>query len=189
MNNPYAEGKTIYLRSPTIEDVEGRWHEWFSDYNTTKYLVDRYWPNSIESQKEFFLSTKNDRNRLVLSVVCKDTDQHIGVCNLSSINWVHRYADIALVIGEDKYRNGAVAIEVFSMLLEIAFLRLNLMNVKGEYMSSNPLTDMLMKLFGFDVIGEYKNLLSFGGKSVNTICAQLSRENWIERNKNKTESG
>ena len=54
MKNPYIVGKSIYLRHPTLEDVEGDWYEWLSDPEITKYLPERYWPNSIESQIEFF---------------------------------------------------------------------------------------------------------------------------------------
>mgnify|MGYP000190897343 FL=1 len=56
MINPYVVGEHIYLRYPTEEDASGRWYEWFSDEETTKYLVDRYWPNSIESQLVFLKS-------------------------------------------------------------------------------------------------------------------------------------
>ena len=54
----------------------------------------RFWPNSIESQKIFYDSLHNDRNKLVLSIVLKSNDKHIGVISLACINWVHRYADL-----------------------------------------------------------------------------------------------
>lgn len=182
MNNPYAIGKCIYLRAPTIADVEGLWHEWFSDPETTQYLIDRYWPNTVESQKEFFESIKNSQSRLVLSIVDKETDEHIGVCNLNAINWVHRFADIALVIGSKEYRNGQVALETVSLLLKIAFLRLNLLNVKGGFLASNPLTELIIKIFDFEIAGRYKNLCSYQGDCVDLVQVQLSREKWYDRN-------
>jgi ribosomal-protein-alanine N-acetyltransferase len=185
MNNPYAIGSSIYLRAPNMTDAEGAWHEWFSDPETTQYLSDRNWPNTVDMQREFFVSIQNDKNRLVLSVVDKVSDQHIGVCNLSSISWIHRYADIALVIGDKRFRNGQVAIETMSLLLEIAFLRLNLNNVKGSHLATNPATAMLMKLFHFDVCGRNVGLLNFRGACVDSINVQLNRETWIRRNPGK----
>ncbi len=185
MYNPYAIGQLIYLRAPSKEDVEGHWHEWFSDPETTQFLSDRYWPNTADLQREFFDSIQHDKNRLVLSVIDKETDEHIGVCNLSSINWIHRYADIALVIGEKQFRNGQIAIETISLLLEVAFLRLNLRNVKGSYISSNKATAMLMKLFKFDTCGRNKELLNFRGQYVDSISVQLSRDTWLEANADK----
>jgi RimJ/RimL family protein N-acetyltransferase len=185
MTNPYAIGSSIYLRAPNISDAEGAWHEWFSDPETTQYLSDRNWPNTVDMQKEFVASIQNDSSRLVLCIIDKETDQHIGVCNLSSISWIHRYADIALVVGDKRFRNGQVAIETMSLLLEIAFLRLNLINVKGSYLSINRATSMLMKLFQFDVCGRNVGLLNFRGSYVDSINVQLNREIWIARNPGK----
>ena len=50
MYNPYIVGKKIYLRHPTEDDVQGKWHEWFSDEEITKFMCDRFWPNSKEAQ-------------------------------------------------------------------------------------------------------------------------------------------
>ena len=77
MYNPYAEGKHVYLRHPTPSDVEGRWHEWLSDEETTQWLDLRNWPNSVERQREFYESLKKTENRLVLSIVDKESGQHI----------------------------------------------------------------------------------------------------------------
>ena len=183
MKNPYAIGKSIYLRAPSADDIEGNWYQWFSDPEVTQYLGDRYWPNTKESQSAFFESIKSARERLVLCICLSDTDEHIGVCNLSAINWVHRYADIALVIGEKKFRNGAIAVETMSLLLDIAFNRFNLLNLKSFHMSTNPNTSMLIKMFGFREVGRFNKLCFFRGEYVDSVFAQLSREDWASRNK------
>ena len=85
MYNPYKIGKQIYLRHPNEEDVNGKWHEWFSDEETTKYLSQRFWPNSKEAQLDFYRSLKSSRDKLVLSVINRSSDKHIGIVSLSSI--------------------------------------------------------------------------------------------------------
>ena len=188
MINAYAVGKSVYLRAPTSEDADGRWYEWFSDPDTTQYLGERYWPNTRERQKEFVAGLQRSTGSLVLSVVDKDTEQHIGVCSLGAISWVHRYADIAVVIGETKFQNGQVALEVVSLLLKTAFMRLNLRTVKGGYMASNRLTGSILKIFDFEEIGRYKELCFFKGEYVDLVCAQLTREKWLQRNGEKAPS-
>jgi RimJ/RimL family protein N-acetyltransferase len=185
MYNPYAIGRSIYLRAPSKPDLDGSWHTWFSDPETTQYLADRYWPNTDNLQKEYFDSVQHDKTRLVLSVIDKETEVHLGVCSIGPISWVHRYADIALVIGEKQFRNGQVAIEIISLLLEIAFFRLNLRNVKGSYVGSNSATEMLMRMFGFEISGRNIGLLNFRGKYVDFVSVQLSRDKWLERNSDK----
>ena len=53
--------------------------------------------------------------------------------SLSNINWMHRYATIGILIGEKNYNKGIYATEAYALILKIAFLRLNLLNVKATY--------------------------------------------------------
>lgn len=184
MINPYSIGKQVYLRAPNASDAnDSSWYEWFSDPEVTRYLGEsRFWPNSIEAQVEFFESIKSSKDRLVLMICDKETDELIGVSNLSQINWVHRYADVALVIGEEKYRKGTVAVETMLLLLDIAFNRLNLRNIKAGHISTNPMTPVLCKLCGFEEVGRFKNLAYYFGDYVDTVFYQLSRETWLMRN-------
>lgn len=186
MINPYAIGKTIYLRAPSFEDIEGNWYQWFSDPEITQFLAERWWPNTKESQSYFYESIKNSKERLVLCICLSATDEHIGVCNLSSINWAHRYADIALVVGEKKYRNGSIAIEALSLLLDIAFNRLNLLNLRSSHLSVNPYTPVLEKLFGFREVGRFEKICHFQGSYVDFIFSQLTKEDWTVRNRKAT---
>lgn len=187
MINPYAIGKNIYLRAPVEEDVEGEWYQWFSDPETTAFLGERWWPNTIESQRSFFNSVKNSKDRLVLLICDINTDINIGVCNLNSISWVHRNADIALVIGDKNYKKGTYAIETFSLLLQIAFNRLNLLNLKSSYVSSNPYTPLLEKIFGFTEAGRFSNFMFNNGEYVDLVLSQLTKQDWISRNESKSQ--
>ena len=182
MKNPYAVGNTIYLRAPIREDVEGDWYQWFSDPQTTQFLVDRYWPNTVESQIEFYESTKKSKERLVLSVCLIDNDEHVGVCNLSFINWVHRHADVAFVVGNEKHGSGAIGVEIMTLLLEIAFHRLNLVNLRTSHMVTHPYTPLIEKMFGFKQVGRYKEFCLYKGEYVDMIFSQLSRKDWEARN-------
>ena len=94
-----------------------------------------------------------------MSVVTKENDKHIGVVSLSFINWVHRYADVAIVIGEKDYNKGTYSIEAFSLILKVAFIRLNLRTIKSGYANSNEASRTIHRVFKFNKVGEYKNLL------------------------------
>ena len=182
MINPYEIGNKIYLRTPTKSDLSGNWYQWFSDPETTEFLIDRWWPNSEEAQEIFYNQIILSKSSLVLSVCDKKTDKHIGVCSLSSINWVHRNADIALVIGDKKYKNGLVAVEIMTMLIKIAFKRINLLNLKSVFVSNHPTTPSLVNLFKFKQVGVLKDYFFYNDKYVDVIITQLKREDWQKRN-------
>jgi len=182
MYNAYMIGKHVYLRHPTEEDALGKWHEWFSDEQTTKYLAERFWPNSKEAQLDFLKSLR-DRSRLALSVVTNANDEHIGVVSLSSINWVHRYADVAIVVGEKQYHKGAYSVEAFGLILKVAFLRLNLRTIKSGYASSNEASNAIHSVFKFTEVGRYKNLLCIDGHYDDLVVSMLDQDTWLRRNK------
>ena len=186
MNNPYAIGKKIYLRAPTLQDAEGSWYEWFSDPETTKYLVDRYLPNSKEKQIAFFESLGNSTERVVLSICKIDNDEHIGVCGLSAINWFHKNADYTYVIGKKDPDSSTIIMEVVSLLLDISFRRLNLANLRSAHAGSNPVTPLIDKMFGFKVIGKLDEYIICDGKRDDLVISQLSKKDWMLRN-NKPE--
>jgi len=181
MYNPYMIGKHVYLRHPTEEDALGRWHEWFSDEETVKYLANRFWPNTKEAQLDF-LKEVEDRNRLALSIVTIKDDKHIGIVSLSAINWVHRYADPAIVIGEKEYRKHVYTIDAYNMILKIAFIRLNLRIVRSCRGKSNKASEYLERLFNYTTVGEYPKLLYIDGQYEDEVVGMLDKESWLKRN-------
>ena len=183
MNNPYAIGSKIYLRAPTLKDAEGSWHEWFSDPQTTKYLVDRYLPNSKEKQIAFFQSLQNSTDRIVFSICKIENDEHIGICGLSAINWFHSNADISYLIGNEQPDNANIIIEVVSLLLESAFNRMKLLNHRSTHAGFNPVTPLIDKMFGFKVIGKLTDYIICDGQRDDLNISQLSKEDWLSRNK------
>ncbi len=180
MKNKYVEGKYIYLRSPELFDVRGKWYEWFSDEEITKYLVDHRFPNTKERQEEFFKNNYKDQNNLILSVIKKKNEEHIGIVSINKINWFHKYGDVAIVMGKNTSNE---ALEAFSLILKVAFLRINLENLKGTCVLSHKSSLNLMKLFGFEKVGQYKNLYEIDGKKDDCLVMQLSKKKWVSRNR------
>jgi RimJ/RimL family protein N-acetyltransferase len=178
MINSYITGNTLYLRHPTRNDALGSWHEWLSDEETTRWLNMRHWPNSIEKQIKFFESLEADAGRLVLSIVDIESDKHIGVCSLSHINWVHRYCEIAIIIGDKSFRKGSHNLEAMNLLLRVAFRRLNMRNVKSAYALSNESSCVMHKVLRFKEVGRVPSLYWDRGNYVDEVISVLSFSDW-----------
>ena len=182
MKNPYAIGKNVYLRAPTIEDAEGEWYQWFSDPETTRFLSDRYLPNTIDQQINFLKYAQEANDRIVLCICSIEDGKHIGSCGFSAIDWFRKSADVAIVVGDKNYKQGPVTIEGMALLLEVAFKRLGLVNLLSVHVASNPFTPLINKIFGFEEVGKFKNFALFEGEYTDLIMSQLARKEWVARN-------
>lgn len=181
MKNNYAAGKYCYLRTPELNDAESQWYQWFSNPDVTKYLVDQFWPNSVELQKKFIKSAQEDRNRLLLLICDINTDEIIGVAALNAINWVQRYADLSIVQPNTSSTTGNLTYEAMTIMLDIAFNKLNLLNIKSYTVELNDKSLLIQKLIGFKQVGSFENLVNIGGTESNLTCLQLSKKEWKKR--------
>jgi len=160
---------------PEISDVESEWYTWFSNPEITKYLTDRYWPNSKQRQLEFCESLSQNSEKLVLLIVSRENDELLGVCSLSNINWVHSFCDLSIVVVPKKHRTGATAIETFNLLIKIAFDKLNLRNIKCYTVELNKASLALQTLFGFKVCGVIPNLFEYDSVLTGLVISVLSK--------------
>ena len=182
MDAPYASGKHIYLRAPRIEDADGAWVDWMNDEETTKWLAEQFWPKTRDDQRNFIENSNKDKSRLVLMAVDRITNKLIGVCSLSSINYVHRYCSIAIIIGDRDYRHGDYLIETFSILLRIAFKRLNMRYVRSAYVDGNDASEMLHRIFRFVGCGTYPETFWDGEVFRDIKLLTLAQQDWLHRN-------
>ena len=179
MKNSFISGNKIYLRPASIADAKGNWYKWLNDRDVTKYLTNQFWPNTKELQIQFVKNNLKSKERIVFSICLKKNDKHIGQCAISYINWVHRFGDITILIGERKYRTGNIALEAYNLLLEIAFDRLNLLNINSGL--CNPIAKKYHKFLGFKKAGIYKNLFLIDNKSYNLELYTISKKSWKKK--------
>jgi|LauGreSuBDMM15SN_2_FD.fasta_scaffold272806_1 RimJ/RimL family protein N-acetyltransferase len=178
MKNPYIVGKLCYLRTPEEDDANSHWYEWFSDPIITKFLLDRFWPNSKNEQLNFIRNLIGSREKLVLLICDSSSDSILGVCALSNINWPQRYADFSIVMSKLPNIDPRVALEGSTMLLSSAFNRLNLLNIRAATVSSNLPSLTLTKLLGFKQVGIFPNLFKIDGQFSDLIYSHLNIESW-----------
>lgn len=180
--NAYAVGERVWLRALTEADAEGPWHTWFSDEEITRY-ANQWRPNNVERQRAFFHERVQGSGDIILAVIDKATGRHIGVVSLSKIDWVHRFADIALIIGDVEARKEAVlGLEAFTLMIRTAFLRLNLENLKGGYIASQTHSEKILQALRFREIGRSKRLFTIDGEKQDHVLVQLARDDWLTRN-------
>jgi len=179
INDPaiFLSGELVYLRTPDIEKdiINGKWHSWFNDKITTKYLGQGIYPNTIEKQIAFLESIKNDKSKILLSVMDKKNDNHIGVISFNDIDLMNRKASISIVIGEKNYSIGA-PLEAMALMIEHGFDRLNLNKIWAGQVVDLYKWVNLLGLIGFRVEGYNEASYIRDGKIQDAIWTGVTAE-------------
>lgn len=177
----FLEGMTVYLRSPDLEKdvLNGRWFAWFNDKQVTKYLGQGAYPNTRAKQIEFVEGLKHDKTRVVLCIIVKSTQQHIGVISLNNIDLLNRKAEISIVMGENRYPVEA-ALESMALMTEYGFERLNLNKIDAGQAEGLWKWVNTLALIGYRIEGYQEAILIRDGKVHNGAHTGITAERFYK---------
>lgn len=133
----FIEGPRLVLRDVRPTDVTDRYYDWMNDPEVSQYLETRFTPQSSAKIAAYVAAMSESTDAVFLAIVVKDGDRHIGNIKLGSIDWIHRRADIALVIGDKAAWGQGYASEAIGLLTEFAFRKLGLHKVTAGCYASN----------------------------------------------------
>jgi RimJ/RimL family protein N-acetyltransferase len=160
MHHPFLIGEKVYLRALERTDLTGPMFDWAHDPEVTEYMVMGFVPNTVEAlEREFSALTKNGTAGLlqlpehpaniILAIIDRQTDTHIGNIGLFGINWLMRIAEIRHLLGNRQYWGGGYALESYRLFIHYAFDRLNLRRIAAGIRADNVRTRALLKKVGF----------------------------------------
>ena len=100
----------------------------------------------------------------MFSIVEKKSNLLIGTCSLRSINHQHRNAELQIRIGVAKARGVGYGVEAVNLLLDHAFLDLNLQRVFLNVFEGNEVAIAAYKKCGFEMEGCQRRAVFIDGK-------------------------
>jgi [ribosomal protein S5]-alanine N-acetyltransferase len=175
----YLTGKKINLRPLCRSDINERYLSWLNDYEVTKYMETGIFPTTFAELKDFYDVMRNKRNSVLFAIVAKKKDLHIGNIKLGNINWIHRFADLGIMIGDKKFWGRGYGQEACDMLLEYAFRRLNLNKVTLGVCANHKSAVKAYKNVGFEIEGRIKKLLNFEGGYVDKVIMGVLKDKYV----------
>ena len=176
--NHFIKGERIYLREVRPSDVNENYYRWMNDPEVTRYLESRFYPNSMEGLREYVAGKLGDRDNVFLAIVLKDGDRHIGNIKLGPINWIHRLADVGILIGEKDCWGKGYATEAIRLVVDYAFRELNLHKVTAGCYDANQGSVRAFLKAGFTQEGVRKSQVYCDGQYVDTILMGIIRSGW-----------
>ena len=168
LSAPFLIGRKLYLRILTKKDINQRYLNWLNDPDVIRFMRHRAFPTSIESLESFVTSQKWP-NDLLLAIVDKKTDTHIGNIGISSIDWVNRKAELGMVLGDRSFWNKGYMSEAFNLVIEHAFSRMNLHKLYAGTEKDNKSAVALFKKTGWVIEGDLKDETFRDKKYINIL--------------------
>lgn len=153
------ESERLRLRQMTTEDIE-LYHTWRNDIEvmrTTNPFLDVY-PLEATRQivEQIILGSSSAKSYMIIE---KELDSPIGITSLINIDYKNRNAECIIDIGEKDYWGKGYGSEGLKLLLDYAFLEMNLHRVSLKVFSFNEKAIKLYKKMGFQPEGTSRECL------------------------------
>lgn len=181
MKAPFLVGRRIYLRALTARDLDTRYFQWFNEQASDTFTDHAIWPNTRSRMEAFLDRVTRGGQDLVLAIVGCAQGRHIGNIGLHRINWIHRRAEMAILIGERHYRGHGYGQEAMTLLAAYAFNKLNLNRIGLGVIAQNKNAIQAYRKAGFIEEGRFEQHFMRGGRFVDTIRMRLLRQDFIRR--------
>lgn len=171
MNIEFLRGDRINLRKLTNNDATDEYLSWLNDYEVTKYTESRFFAQSID-QIEKYIDDCNDHQNITFAIVENEHKKHIGNIKLGNINWIHRYADIGLIIGDSSFWGKGIATEAIDLVAEYGFKQLNLRRIIAGVYSKNIASKKAFERNGFSISHIEREKYFFEGEYIDGIVLE-----------------
>lgn len=169
------QGKRIYLRKVSPDDVNEAYCRWMNDPATNRFLESRFYPHSMETLREYIVNKQGDNLNAFFAIVLNDGDRHVGNIKLGPIDSNHRLADIGILIGEKDCWGKGYALEAISLIVDYAFNTLNLHKMTAGCYAPNKGAIRAFEKAGFVQEGLRKAHCFFEGEYVDDVLLGLVR--------------
>lgn len=182
MNNKYAFliGDHVYLRPLLETDVEGTYISWFNDEEVCRANSHHRYPFIEDDARNFILNTTKNREQLVLAILLKEDDKHIGNIALTKINSINRSAEFGMILGDKSTWGKGYAKEAAKLIIEHGFFELNLNRIYGGIMDNNVSTKFFLKILRWEKEGVRRQAVYKNGKYVDIIEYGILHEDYVK---------
>lgn len=182
MKSAFIEGQNIYLKGLSLEDASESYTHWLNDEEVCRHNGHHYFPNTRAKTESYIAAVSGDSSSLVLAVIEKGEDRHIGNISLQSIDWLARSAEFAILFGEKQYWGRGLAKEAGDLILAHGFNQLNLHRVYCGTSEDNTGMQKLALAMGMQLEGRRREAMYKNGGYRDILEYGILRAEYAARN-------
>lgn len=178
--NIIVDDGDISLRQLNRKDVFGPWWEWFNDKEVTKFMNKGHQKNSPQMQLKFYEKMEHSNSDCVLGIFYNKDNKHIGTTAIHDIrnDLGTRKGNFGIVIGEKYFWGKGIGTKAWKMMVDYAFMKLNLDIVETLIFDSNKASLKVAKKLGFEKKEIKSNDLIKDGETIDRIFLTIDKKKW-----------
>lgn len=155
----FLEGERLYLRPLEPKDAQGPYPGWLNDPEVCRFNSHGRWPSPEGSAAEYIESVRGSRSALVLAMVLREDDRHIGNISLQAIDWIDRSAEFAILLGDRTAWGKGYSKEAAYLICLHGFRELNLRRIHCGTSEDNLPMQRLAAFMGMEQEGRRRGAL------------------------------
>ena len=181
-------GELVHLSAVDPEEMSKAFSRWSRDSEYTRLLNMSIRPlNSAKGIQKWMdeMIAETSPSEYFFTIRTLDENKLIGGMFLEVVDWPGRDSSVAIFIGERENWGKGYGTDAMRLLLQYAFLELNLRRVSLGVFEYNPRAIRSYEKVGFCHEGRMRKYLNHEGKHWDIHYMGILREEWLGRNGEK----
>jgi ribosomal-protein-alanine N-acetyltransferase len=176
-----ARETRLYLRPLQISDATAEYCRWMNDPHVTQFLESRFRSFTIESLQAYVADIERDPSNVLLAIVEREGDRHVGNIKIGPIDRHHDVAEVGLIIGaRDRWGMG-YATEAITLATRYAFDVLRLRRLTAGAYSNNIGSVRAFERAGYSREGRGRRHYRSGDIYVDRVYLGVLRDEFTQR--------
>ncbi len=174
----FLEGQRLYLRSLVESDADGPYSNWFNDEEVCAGNSHHVRPFTREAALEYVRYARQTPDSLILAMVLREGDRHVGNIALGSINRLYRSAEFTIVIGDKSVWGKGYSKEAAYLLCDHGFSSMNLHRIGCGTFQDNEAMKKLARALGMKEEGRRREAAFKRGRYIDIIEFGVLRDEY-----------
>jgi len=179
--SPFLGCDRLYLRALVEADADGPYPNWFNDEDVCRGNSHHMFPYTPEAARAYIRQAGQTRESLVLAIILRDGDRHIGNIALQHIHLVYRSAEFSIVIGDKAAWGNGYSKDAGRLICDHGFRALNLHRIECGTFEDNEAMKRLALHLGMKEEGRRRQAAYRGGCYVDVVEYGVLRREYEER--------
>lgn len=168
----------LLLRALQPNNLNTTYIGWLNDPAVNSYLESRFLPQTLEALQCYWQAHRDDPASPWFAICLVGDGRHISSIKLEPIHWLHRRADLSLLIGDRRCWGQGYATEAIALVRDWAFRELDLQKLNAGIYAGNISSRRAFEKCGFELEETLREEVASAGKRLDAWRLGLPRSQW-----------